>query len=759
MSAPAIKISFSAATGRVRGEFSLAEAQNSPTPPDDFWSRIQTKLSSESNNGRIADFVLLKEQFVAAWKAAVVCKTEASDLVISVTLAMAHPKMDGVEFKPSDGNSTCSVHASVASGVAKKWSFEWFEAAATIAAKVYATNQRIHSAVLKSMFTRMQLGIKIDGEGLPAAPPSVVDKPFQLMASATKVEICAVIHDVKVIKNPKALDGFLKIANDAAEKLKAGTGNPYQILKPEIQAQLAAAATGAERLGLNLPLMILVGMQEFSPVESSGSQGASTASSQDLSKRNLIKGNYPGKDRLVVVISDDGMSANVGQWDMALYEEKTFQVSVDWIEKEAKNWGITNNYGECVKEMKEPISKKKDITGRQIAFGSAGEGGTEPYLHPVYQEAKVQRESNSAEELRNSQQKQIVKVGQLLAEIRYGHEGTMGKNVFGVDVPPPPPSDMEVQVGEGVRRDGSKFYSLREGKPEIEGNKIMVSDALVLNDDVNLRTGNVYFGGNVEIKGSIDSGATVEVIGDLTVHGTIRGAFVRVGGKLTVKQGINTGGRGMVRVRSDIDAEFIENSTVACGGNLTVKRVIMNSRVVAGGSIVVDKEQGVIAGGMVSGRISIETGRLGLPKGQKTMISVGVDWRQELSLQIRQTRLANLTAKIESVRADLREVTRKKKVTKLPKLEELSLQLADYLQRGRVVTDKLEKSIKDATARISYDPDAKIVVHETLCSNVDLTCAGNKVAILKDVAGVEVNAQRRGGSFVHAIKSDKREAS
>jgi len=87
------------------------------------------------------------------------------------------------------------------------------------------------------------------------------------------------------------------------------------------------------------------------------------------------------------------------------------------------------------------------------------------------------------------------------------------------------------------------------------------------------------------------------------------------------------------------------------------------------------------------------------------------------------------------------------------------VQLADYLQRGRAVSDKLEKSIKDATARISYDPDAKIVVHETLCSNVDLTCAGNKVAILKDVAGVEVNAQRRGGSFVHAIKAEKREAS
>jgi uncharacterized protein (DUF342 family) len=748
-----IKIAYAAAQARVRGEFALSECIKAPDSPTQFWPRIKAKLDSELGAGRIGEYAVYQAAFEEAWRACVAAaqKGEAADTTISVVLAQGWPKIPGIEiFKSEAAGVAFELVVKTPPGVARKIPFESFEACVASMAQAAGLSAAVHTAQLRAIWYRVGQSGNPDRETLLAKPKLNTEKGFQMIANNARGEVAAIINDAKLIRTPKAHEQILKLCADSVEKLKQSSKKDFLFLKSEIVSQLNAAMNGPERFGINLPLVLLVANVERTMVVE---DAAPKAKSGTTASKNLIKENYPGKGKLPIDVSPDRMEASIGKWPMELYDDKSFQVTVDWIAKEIKNFGITYGFSEHVMKLKEAVSKRKDLTDRCLARGLVGSSGTDPYLHAVFREQAKTTNGESTADIRNSQQREIVQVNQLVAEIRFETGGENGKDIYGKDVSPPVNNDIPVEVGDGVRRDGSRFIATKEGSPIIDGMKISVSDKLVLEEDVNLRTGNVYFKGSAEINGSIDDGSTVEVAGDLIVHGTIRGAFVRVGGKLIVEQGINTAGRGMVRCRSDIEAEFIENSRVACGGNLIVNRVILNSNVVAGGAIVVDPEGGgVVGGGVVSARLMIRTGKLGLPKGNKTEVNVGVDWRAELSMQIRQERLKKISDRIEVLRLELREVIRKKKLQKNPKLEEQAEQMTEFLQRGRTVVEKLEASIAIAKSRIVYDSEARIQVHDVLSSNCNITCGGQKVPVAKDVAGVEINAKRRSGSFIQALE-------
>jgi uncharacterized protein (DUF342 family) len=749
---PTIKIAYSAAQARARGEFMLGECKNDC--PNGFWPRVKAKLDSEVAAGRIAEYALHEAEFSECWQAGkdALARGESADTLISLTLGQGWPKIAGIEvFVIAGSQHAFELSVKIPAGQARKMQFEWFEAAVLAQARSKGYSGTVHSAQVRGVWHRVLLGHQTtDRECILPRPKANPEKPFQMVSNSTRGEVVAIISDIKLIRSAKVHEQISKVCSDSIEKIKQTSGRDYNFLRNELGAYLTAAISGPERLGLSMPLVCLVGVAEVT----APTAAANTPKIPSAQSRNLIKENYPGKGKLPIDISADRMEATIGRWPMEIYNDRSFAVSVDWIEKELKNFGVIYGYAEHVKKLKEAISKGKDLTDRPLASGTHGSVGSEPYLHPVFREAVKPKSGESINDIRNSQQREIVKEGDLVAEIRFATGGANGKDVFGNEVLPAAPTDLAVDVGDGIRREGMQFFATKEGMPQIDGLHISLSEGLVLNEDVNLRTGNVYFKGNVEINGSIDDGATAEVAGDLIVRGTIRGAFVRVGGRLVVEQGINTAGRGMVRCRSDIEAGFVENSKVACGGNLNVDRVIMNSYVVAGGGIVLNPEGGVIAGGMISARMLIRTGKLGLPKGARTEVNVGVDWRAEFSMQVRQQRLKRLNERLEQIRQELREVVRKKKMQKSPKLEEQSVQMTDFLQRGRLLVEKIESSMAIAQSRIVYDPEAKIFVHDVLSANCNITCGGQKVAVLKEVAGVEISSRRRHGQFVSPLEED-----
>ena len=245
------------------------------------------------------------------------------------------------------------------------------------------------------------------------------------------------------------------------------------------------------------------------------------------------------------------------------------------------------------------------------------------------------------------------------------------------------------------------------------------------------------------------------VKGDLTVTGSIEGAFVRSGGSITVKEGISTSESGRVQARENITADFIGNSNVTCGGDLKVKKAVLNSQIIVGGSIYVNKNDGTLAGGEISCRGDISVGKLGFPKGDKTIISCGIDWRAELTLRIRKGRLQKVKAVNEEDRKALRELIRKKGAQLTAKHKENIERLKERLQRQRTIMDNISDKISSAEKLLNWDKEVKIYVHEVLSSNVDITVGGTQVSVPGDVAGVMISSVRHRGSFIQPIEEDQ----
>jgi len=121
--------------------------------------------------------------------------------------------------------------------------------------------------------------------------------------------------------------------------------------------------------------------------------------------------------------------------------------------------------------------------------------------------------------------------------------GKPGINVFGTKVEPPAPRDVELKAGKGVeiRNDGLEAVAVFGGRPQIKGSMVSVSPVYTVEGDVDKNTGNIYFKGDVVVKGSVLDGMKVKASGSVTVMGSATHCQIEAGGDVVIKKSIVSG--------------------------------------------------------------------------------------------------------------------------------------------------------------------------------------------------------------------------
>ena len=309
---------------------------------------------------------------------------------------------------------------------------------------------------------------------------------------------------------------------------------------------------------------------------------------------------------------------------------------------------------------------------------------------------------------------------------------------------PPPGDALILKVGEGIaQREPGKFYAIFDGVPEYENDTLTVSKVFVHNGDVNLKSGNVRFDGPVEIKGSIEDGATVDVKGPLIVHGMIRAAFVRSEENIEVKEGIVTTERGRVICDNDVKADFTENSHIECSGSLLVNKAVLNSRVIAGKNIVVSANDGTLGGGNISCWSLLLAANIGFKNGAKTNLLLGVDAKALRKISIREKRLTKLREAGERYKNEFRELAQKKEAQMTAKHKQIKEKTKENLMRIKAVVEKAEMLLTNAKGSVKYNPDAIMGAQMTLSANCNIEIGGNPVQLETDFLATAVTAKRR----------------
>jgi uncharacterized protein (DUF342 family) len=108
-------------------------------------------------------------------------------------------------------------------------------------------------------------------------------------------------------------------------------------------------------------------------------------------------------------------------------------------------------------------------------------------------------------------------------------EGKNGLNVFGDTLLAGEPKKNYPEAGDNVRLDTGKnaYYAQINGRVLLYNNVLSVNEKYIVEEDVDITTGNISHTGTVVVNRDVLSGAKIEADGNIEVHGTIERRYVQ----------------------------------------------------------------------------------------------------------------------------------------------------------------------------------------------------------------------------------------
>ena len=254
-----------------------------------------------------------------------------------------------------------------------------------------------------------------------------------------------------------------------------------------------------------------------------------------------------------------------------------------------------------------------------------------------------------------------VQKGQKLCELLPPVVGTKGRNVMGVELPAVDGKPATLPRGRNVEvsEDGLSLLAAIDGQVNYLDDKVNVFSSYEVPADVDNSTGNIYFVGNVVVRGNVLSGFTIEAGGNVEVWGVVEGATIKSGGDIILRRGMQGVGKGILKSNGDIIAKYIEHSTVEAKNDIK-SEAVMHSNVKCGNRLELSGRKGLLVGGTCRVGKEIIAKVIGSHMATVTDIEVGVDPTQR-------DRYKSLKEEMINIENDLRKA--EQAITILKKLE------------------------------------------------------------------------------------------
>jgi uncharacterized protein (DUF342 family) len=242
-----------------------------------------------------------------------------------------------------------------------------------------------------------------------------------------------------------------------------------------------------------------------------------------------------------------------------------------------------------------------------------------------------------------------VRAGQVLCEVPPPPKD--GCSVFGQSIPAQP---CPFQLGDRVGLDPhnpSRVIAAQAGCVRFVNGRLSVEQHLEIPGDLNFKTGNIDFFGDVIVHGNVLDGFHIKSAKSIVIDGAVGVATLEAGGNLTIKGGVNGGHKGRLVSGGDLQAHYLHMVSVECGGDAVVDIECHDSTVVAMGSVIVSR--GGIIGGKVLAGTDISAGFLGAEMCVPTTVHAG--YQPGLDVQVEKARknLAQALALVKNLESAL----------------------------------------------------------------------------------------------------------
>lgn len=251
-----------------------------------------------------------------------------------------------------------------------------------------------------------------------------------------------------------------------------------------------------------------------------------------------------------------------------------------------------------------------------------------------------------------------VKAGQVLVTRTPAQAGTDGIDVFGKPIVAARGKEVALPFGKNVMVSEDKLQLIAKvsGYIEIINDKIMISPTYIIRGDVDMKSGNVEFDGDVLITGNVNSGFTVKASGSITINGVVEGAYLESGADMILKKGIQGADIGTIHAGGSLYAQFIHRANVEVEGNICAD-IILHSKIKCESEVELIAKNGLLVGGTVDVGNCLTARAIGMESGVQTKIKLGISpKKRERFLEIGEM-LAEIKSNIERMDRALKSST------------------------------------------------------------------------------------------------------
>jgi uncharacterized protein (DUF342 family) len=290
--------------------------------------------------------------------------------------------------------------------------------------------------------------------------------------------------------------------------------------------------------------------------------------------------------------------------------------------------------------------------------------------------------------------------------------------------------DLHSFVGDGVyirKNEPSRLYAEKSGEIVFKNGKFYVNDKLNLKN-IDFKTGNIVFPGDVSIEGDIKAGFSVNAR-NIEVKGSVDNARLIAGETVVVSGGViglQNSDFCSINAGKLVYLNFIENSKIECSGAVYIKKSSMHTDIYAKERIVIFGEPGLAVGGELISRKNILLRNAGSKWGTKTILKVGIDPFKYLRLKSSENKrnhLWELDTEIEksinyvkSVLADnsidSTEKDREELEKELHEIESKKKELTKRIARLKRIIEKLKLDIEEENNKLNLKDTAVFIFNK-----------------------------------------------
>lgn len=280
----------------------------------------------------------------------------------------------------------------------------------------------------------------------------------------------------------------------------------------------------------------------------------------------------------------------------------------------------------------------------------------------------------------------LVYAGDRILSLRKLPEGQNGHDVFGnilISTSAQPVEDPEYD--ETIAREtvgGETFFTARvSGEVRVTGNRYSVANTKSITCDIDEKTGDIIFPGNLELVGNIASGRSVKAGEKLKITGSAAASLAYAEDSVHMNGGIKGAGRGTVWAKREIHITWAENARILAGQAIRIDKFCFQCTVKTNEQLLMKGIPGVLLGGSIRATRGIEVMELGSAKTIRTSISFGQNYLVSDKIEVSERELEQIRVTVEKLDAE-----RERTPPTNPRIHELRRKKLELLKRKEKLT-------------------------------------------------------------------------